>query len=315
MPASPPTNQSLPRQGAGQLQADWCDKVSVARRSRRAALQVPWIRRLLLSLIAAAGLAGAASLWWLSRWHDELRTAAETNHRQVAAILASDEFAAFARDLDRQLFAVLNFAAVRPAAAGATLPTVATWEQTHRERLWALQISVAPVSYAAHPDYIFTHGRDVAALLARHGFAWDESTLRAGRALLLRLLSPYTRQFVARHPEVQLAGLGVEQKLQDEVLTAYCTRSGSTTPRADANRLLAFYALVGPAMWKRLHAPPAVPTTAPPRAPVSQIDGAGERVILVLLGFSLVASLPGLRPTRLRATSWSVAASAAGRIA
>jgi hypothetical protein len=250
---SRPTSDSVPpRQGSGQLAAGWGDKEAETLRRKRAFYHRTWFRRIALGLLVVTGLAGAIGLWKLDTWHAERRATVEAERSHLAAFVASDEFAQFARAADAQLVAVLNFASARPDSAAAALPAVAAWEKAHGELPWALQLRQLPVSAASRPDRVAAAGRDAARLLARHSFVWDEPTRLAGRKVFLRLLSPYAGAFVRRAPESSLRIFWTEPSLQDEALAAFGARSGSPTPRADAERLFAFYALVGPAMWSEI---------------------------------------------------------------
>jgi hypothetical protein len=260
---SRPTPDSVPpRQGSGQLAAGWGDKEAETLRRKRAFYHRTWFRRIALGLLVVTGLAGAIGLWKLDTWHAERRAAVEAERSHLAAFVASDEFAQFARGADAQLVAVLNFASARPDSAAAALPAVAAWEKAHHEVTWALQLTPLPVSAARQPDRIAAAGREATALLARHGFTWDDDARRAGRRLFLQMLAPFARTFGDRAPENALHELWRDRGLQDEALAAYGARMASATPREDAERLFGYYALVGPAMWQVLTA--SAPA-APPR--------------------------------------------------
>ena len=251
-----------PPRGSGRLTDDWGDKAAETIRRKRPLYRRTWFRRSLLGLFVAGGLAGAVGLGKLDTWHAGQRAAFEAEWLQVADFVASDEFAAFARAADAQIVAALNFVVARPKAAAAVAPAAAAWERAHHELSWTLLLSPLPVSAAREPGRIFAAGRTAATLLARHSFAWDERIRESGRALMLRLLAPYARDFVKKSPEYALRELWRDRRLQEQVLTAFGRRSGSLTPRADAERLFAFYALVGPDMWDEIDGAKLSATTA-----------------------------------------------------
>lgn len=237
------------RSGSGHFSGNW-DAKSEEILVKKPLLHRRGVQQFMIACFSAFGLLAVLAILRIdSRLSDRAVDFAH-NQRSVAAFCRSDEFSAFARSLDAQFLATLNFVVARPAAAGALLPEISAWEKSHHEVPWALQLQVLPIS--AEPTRIFSAGRDACALLASRGFVFDEARRLEGRRLFVHLLEPYEAAYFRRMPENMFSGLNTDGPLRDQILGAYADHVSAAATNGDVERLAVLYTKFGPGMWSEI---------------------------------------------------------------
>jgi hypothetical protein len=239
------------RTGSGQLTDEFAAK----------AIEIPrivpfyrrtWFRRLCLCLLCGAGLAGAAAIGFVSHWREERLADLERQRACLNIFLRSEEFAAFAQAMDRQLVALTNYVAAQPRAVRTTFPTVAAQEDTRRMMPWTLQVMPLPASAATEPERIVRACRDISRLLVQRGYDFDAAARTGARQMLLRTMSPYIRKFMEREPANGFPALILDRSLQDAALAEFGARHGVGHTVSEMERLFGIYAAIAPTMWQAI---------------------------------------------------------------
>jgi hypothetical protein len=240
-----------PRVGSGQLRDDWHAKsgeILVKKPLHRRS----WFRRTLLVLLLLGVTGGGVIGWIVYDWHREQLADLARQRRGIEIFIRSSEFAAFGREADDQLVAMINFAVARPLVVRNLWPAIAEHERAHRQLPWALELSPLPVSTAQDPYRVAAAVKQLDSLLVQRGFVPPETAPAEARRVFLRLLTPQILAFTQRAPEHAFPALALDANLQNLLLTAYAARSDSATPLADSERTFIFYAAIGREMWKEI---------------------------------------------------------------
>jgi hypothetical protein len=244
-----PAPDPSPRPNARALQPGWADK-SVEVFKRKPLYRRRWFVRLVV-ILALLGLGGGGVVGlYLYRWHRQQQAELDGQRRSVEAFVRSPSFESFAREADAQLVAALNFVTLRPDIAGGLLPDIAAAEKAGHQVPWALEISPLPVSTANHPARVRMSVLTATGLLAERGFVFDQPRMAEARRILLRLLTPHARVFLAENTGSSFPALFLDRRMQEIVVDAYAARAGGTPEETE--KAFIFYSLVGPALWKEI---------------------------------------------------------------
>lgn len=244
-----PTRSDSPqRPDATALQSGWADKSDEIFK-RKPLWRRDWFIRLAIVLgLLAVAVGGVGSLF-LYRWHREQQADLARQRHRVEAFVQSPVFAAFAREVDAQFVATLNFAVLRPEVASSLLPDIAAAEKARHQVPWAIELSPVPVSTVENPARVQAAMRTATDLLAQRGFDFSSRATETRRTFL-RLLAPHVRTFSEGGNGADFPALFLDRSMQRIVLEAYARRAGGTVQ--DAEHAFAFYALVGPALWREI---------------------------------------------------------------
>lgn len=254
MEPSAPTD--LPaRADAPALQPGWADK-STELLKRKPIYRRTWFIRSVVAAVVIALVAGGIAGLFLYRWHRQQQAELAGQRRSVEAFTRSAAFAAFTREADAQIIATLNFTSLRPELIGGLLPEIAAAEKSRHQVPWPLELPPVPVSASTQPARVRAAALAATDLLAGRGFTFDQARTTEARRTFLRLLTPHARTFLAENTGSAFPALFLDRRMQDIALGAYASRAGGSV--ADAERIFAFYALVGPSMWNELQARPGV---------------------------------------------------------
>lgn len=236
------------RPAAEVLSPGWAEK-SCEVLVRKPVYRRQWFRRLALAAVLLAVAAVAIGGLFLLRWHRQQQADLARQRRSVEAFVRSPSFDAFARTVDAQFVAAINFTVLRPKIAGELLPDIAAAEKTGRQIPWALELSPLPVSTAERPARVHAAMRAAADLLAQRSLDFDGRSTE-GRHAFLRLLGPHASAFLTDNPAQEFPALSLDRGMQRIVLEAYAARAGGTAE--EIGRAFVVYSVIGPGMWREL---------------------------------------------------------------
>jgi hypothetical protein len=245
------TRVDRPRSPAAPLPPGWGDKTD-EQLVKKPFYRRQWFRRLLAATLLA-GLAVGVFVGFLAfRWHRAVQAELAQQRQGVEAFVGSPEFAAFARDVDAQAVAMLNFAALRPRQVSALWPEIAAAEKARRVVPWPVELLPVPVSLKDHPARVQEELRRATALLTQRGFDFAAARTGASRRVLWRLMAPHARAFAAQDARLDLVTLSLDRRMQRIVLEACAERSRATVEEIED--FLVLYSAIGPALWQAIEA-------------------------------------------------------------
>lgn len=227
----------------------WADKSDEIELKKPFYLQQWFLRLAVVALFLLLIGGGTATALFLN-WRQTVAAGQARQRAGLETFLHSAAFAAFARNVDGQLIAVHNFANARPQLTGPLFPEIAAREKAQHLTAWPLEVAPVPAVVAEQPARVMAALRTLNATLAQRGFTYAPAQHLAGRHLFIRLLAPSARAHVAEHPADEFPGLAIDPALQEQALAAYAARASVSV--TEVEHAFAFYALVGPAMWKEI---------------------------------------------------------------